>query len=199
MADRDLHTDIDPAETQEWRDALTSVLEREGETRAHYLLEELIDLARRSGVYIPYRPTTAYLNTIRAVHEERSPGDAAIEWRIRSLVRWNALAMVDNANRESSELGGHIASFALRPGNLRPRISRGTYQRVADEGFSAGSVPGRSVVIPPPVADAGLLAVPHGLNGARADPGHLPGAFYALSAAPGNDSERRPQGLGLYR
>ena len=112
MADRDLHTDIDPAETQEWRDALTSVLEREGETRAHYLLEELIDLALRSGVYIPYRPTTAYLNTIRAVHEERSPGDAAIEWRIRSLVRWNALAMVVNANRESSELGGHIASFA---------------------------------------------------------------------------------------
>ena len=114
MADRDLHTDIDPAETQEWRDALTSVLEREGETRAHYLLEELIDLARRSGVYIPYRPTTAYLNTIRAVHEERSPGDAAIEWRIRSLVRWNALAMVVNANRESSDqsrqsvLVGHI-------------------------------------------------------------------------------------------
>mgnify|MGYP001184281022 FL=1 len=112
MANSDLHNDVDPAETQEWRDALSSVLEREGETRAHYLLEELIDLVRRSGVYIPYRPTTAYLNTIRAVHEKRSPGDAAIEWRIRSLIRWNALAMVVNANRESSELGGHIASFA---------------------------------------------------------------------------------------
>ncbi len=112
MVDNTRHEDIDAEETQEWRDALTSVLEREGDVRAHYLLEELIDLARRSGVYIPYRSTTAYLNTISAAHEERSPGDASIEWRVRSLIRWNALAMVVNANRESSELGGHIATFA---------------------------------------------------------------------------------------
>lgn len=112
MVDNTRHEDIDAEETQEWRDALTSVLEREGDVRAHYLLEELIDLARRSGVYIPYRSTTAYLNTISAAHEERSPGDASIEWRVRSLIRWNAMAMVVNANRESSELGGHIATFA---------------------------------------------------------------------------------------
>ena len=110
VSDR-LH-DLDPIETQEWRDALASVLEREGEERAHFLLEELIDQARRSGTYIPHRPTTSYLNTIPAAREPRSPGDPSIEWRVRSLIRWNALAMVMQANQESSELGGHIASFA---------------------------------------------------------------------------------------
>ncbi|MDP7522669.1 MAG: pyruvate dehydrogenase (acetyl-transferring), homodimeric type, partial [Arenicellales bacterium] len=104
--------DIDPVETQEWLEALTAVIDREGETRAHYLLEELINLARRSGTWIPYRPNTAYLNTIPAANEARSPGNSELEWRIRSLVRWNALAMVVRANRVSSELGGHIASFA---------------------------------------------------------------------------------------
>ena len=104
--------DIDPIETQEWRDALDSVLERDGDARAHFLLEELIDQARRSGTFIPYRPTTSYLNTISAAREPQAPGDPAIEWRIRSLIRWNALAMVIRANQTSSELGGHIASFA---------------------------------------------------------------------------------------
>jgi pyruvate dehydrogenase E1 component len=112
MVDRKPVKDIDPLETREWQDALSSVIEREGEERAHFLLETLIDQARRSGTHIPYRPTTAYLNTIPAAREPRSPGDAAIEWRIRSLIRWNALAMVMRANRTSSELGGHIASFA---------------------------------------------------------------------------------------
>ncbi len=104
--------DIDPQETQEWIDALSSVIDREGRERAHFLIEQLIDNARRDGVHIPHRPTTAYLNTIPTVHEERSDGDHALEWRIRSLIRWNALAMVVRANQKTSELGGHIASFA---------------------------------------------------------------------------------------
>ena len=104
--------DIDPVETEEWRDALEAVLEREGPERAHYIIETLIEKARRSGTYIPYRTTTAYLNTIDAAREKRSPGDAALEWRIRSLIRWNAMAMVVRANQKTSELGGHIASFA---------------------------------------------------------------------------------------
>ena len=112
MADSGLDTDLDPLETQEWEEALSAVIEREGQERAHFLLENLIDQARRSGTHIPFRPTTAYLNTIPTAHEARSPGDPAIEWRIRSLVRWNALAMVLRANQTSSELGGHIASFA---------------------------------------------------------------------------------------
>ena len=104
--------DVDPTETQEWIEALDGVLAHEGPERAHYLLEQLVDSARRSGAYIPYSPNTAYLNTIPASQEEKSPGDAAIEWRIRSIVRWNAMAMVVRANRISTELGGHIASFA---------------------------------------------------------------------------------------
>lgn len=104
--------DIDPVETQEWLEALSAVIDREGETRAHYLLEELINLARRSGTWIPYRPNTAYLNTIPTANEARSPGNLELEWRIRSLIRWNALAMVVRANKRSGELGGHIASFA---------------------------------------------------------------------------------------
>jgi pyruvate dehydrogenase E1 component len=105
-------SDVDALETREWLEALDAVIQHEGPERAHYLLEKLIDKARRSGAYLPYKLTTAYLNTIPAAQEQRSPGDAAIEWRIRSLIRWNALAMVVRANRESSELGGHIASFA---------------------------------------------------------------------------------------
>ncbi len=107
----DITKDIDPIETQEWLEALDAVLEREGTERAHFLLEHLIDNARRSGAHLPHSANTAYLNTISPTQEERSPGDAAIEWRIRSIIRWNALAMVVRANRITSELGGHIASF----------------------------------------------------------------------------------------
>jgi len=105
-------TDIDIQETQEWLDALESVFEREGVERAHYLLERLIDKARRSGAHLPYSANTAYVNTIPVKQEALFPGDRAMERRIRSFIRWNAMAMVVNANRQSAELGGHIASFA---------------------------------------------------------------------------------------
>jgi pyruvate dehydrogenase E1 component len=104
--------DPDPQETQEWLDALEGVLEYEGSQRAHYLLEKLIDKARRSGAYLPYSANTAYINTIPPGQEERSPGNHELEHRIRSYVRWNAMAMVVRSNKISSELGGHIASFA---------------------------------------------------------------------------------------
>jgi pyruvate dehydrogenase E1 component len=104
--------DPDSLETQEWLDALQSVLEREGPERAHYLLEKLVEKARRSGAYIPFSLNTAYLNTIPPHLEERSPGDHALEERIRSFCRWNAMVMVAKANKSDDELGGHIASFA---------------------------------------------------------------------------------------
>ena len=107
----DVMRDNDPIETQEWRQALDSVLAFEGPERAQFLLEELADEARRQGASIPYSANTPYLNTIRPDQEARHPGDRAIEHRIRSLIRWNALATVLRANKESSELGGHIASF----------------------------------------------------------------------------------------
>ncbi len=106
-----LQNDIDPQETREWLDALDAVLEAEGPERAHFLLESLVDKARRSGTNLPYTPTTAYINTIPAHAEDLLPGDQEMEHRIRSLIRWNAVATVLRANKESSELGGHIASF----------------------------------------------------------------------------------------
>ncbi len=109
---KDILPDSDPQETKEWLEALESVLEHEGPDRAHFLLEKLVAKARLSGAYIPYNANTAYMNTIPPLREERSPGDAELENNIRSLVRWNAMAMVVRANKDSSELGGHIASFA---------------------------------------------------------------------------------------
>src|SRR5687768_7973070 len=103
--------DIDPPETQEWLEALESVLTHEGTERAHYLLERLVEKARRSGAYLPYSATTAYINTIPPGKEDRSPGNHALEHRIRSYVRWNSMAMVLRANKNSN-VGGHIASFA---------------------------------------------------------------------------------------
>jgi pyruvate dehydrogenase E1 component len=107
----DISRDIDPVETQEWRDALSSVLAFEGPDRAHFLLDKVVEESRRHGAPVPYVANTPYLNTIRPEEEEHHPGDRAIEHRIRSLIRWNALATVLRANKESSELGGHIASF----------------------------------------------------------------------------------------
>ncbi len=104
--------DIDPQETREWLDALEAVLENEGAERAHYLLEQLVEKARLSGAYLPYKATTAYLNTIPPSKQPPFPGNRAMERRIRSFIRWNAMAMVVQANRKEPELGGHIASFA---------------------------------------------------------------------------------------
>ena len=103
--------DDDPRETKEWLDALDGVLKYEGPERAHFILEQLIEKARRSGAYLPYSANTAYLNTIPTGKEEKSPGDHELEHRIRSYVRWNAAAMVLRANKDTN-VGGHIASFA---------------------------------------------------------------------------------------
>ncbi len=104
--------DLDPEETQDWIESIDSVLRVHGADRAHYLLECMIDHARRSGAYLPYSPNTAYLNTIPIGQQPHYPGDRAIERRIEAYIRWNAMAMVVHANRESSEYGGHIASYA---------------------------------------------------------------------------------------
>jgi pyruvate dehydrogenase E1 component len=108
--------DEDALETQEWLEALEAVLDREGPERAHFLLERLIDLARRSGAHIPFSPNTAYVNTIPPGLEPPHPGNLILEERIRSYVRWNAMTMVVKANKhnppDGGDLGGHIASFA---------------------------------------------------------------------------------------
>ncbi|MHB8424734.1 MAG: pyruvate dehydrogenase (acetyl-transferring), homodimeric type [Gammaproteobacteria bacterium] len=104
--------DQDPEETREWLDAIKSVLEVEGAGRAHYLIEQLIDTARRSGAHLPYSPNTAYVNTIPATQQPLYPGDREMEKRLEAYLRWNAMAMVVHANKENSGIGGHLASYA---------------------------------------------------------------------------------------
>ncbi|RJG25411.1 pyruvate dehydrogenase (acetyl-transferring), homodimeric type [Massilia cavernae] len=104
--------DPDTLETREWLDALEAVIENEGPERAHYLMERLVDLARRRGATIPFSSNTAYVNTIPTHLEEHCPGNLEFEERLRSWMRWNAMAMVVKANRADGDLGGHISSFA---------------------------------------------------------------------------------------
>ena len=103
--------DVDPQETQEWLDALDAVIKEEGSQRAHFLLDQLIDNARRNGADIPHSANTSYLNTIPVDQEPKMPGDRDLERKIRSIIRWNAQAMVLRASKKNLELGGHIASF----------------------------------------------------------------------------------------
>jgi pyruvate dehydrogenase E1 component len=103
--------DIDPQETREWLDALDGVLDTQGPDRAHFLIEQLIEKARRSGAFLPFSANTAYVNTIPLDRQVRIPGDQALEHRIRSFTRWNAMAMVVRANKHTN-VGGHIASYA---------------------------------------------------------------------------------------
>jgi pyruvate dehydrogenase E1 component len=107
----ELNRDQDPLETAEWLDALRSVVAARGADRANFLLGKLLDEARRDGLFIPQTLTTAYRNTIAPENEIAFPGNREIEHKIRSVIRWNAVAIILRANKESSELGGHIASF----------------------------------------------------------------------------------------
>ena len=103
--------DIDPEETREWLDALDAVVDAEGVDRAHFLLEQLITKARSRGAFLPYNANTPYVNTIPVERQPRCPGNRETERRIRSIIRWNAVATILRANAKTSELGGHIASF----------------------------------------------------------------------------------------
>ncbi|MGL5733950.1 MAG: pyruvate dehydrogenase (acetyl-transferring), homodimeric type, partial [Beijerinckiaceae bacterium] len=107
----DRQRDADPQETREWVEAIESVIAFEGSERADALLTSTVDAARRNGANIPFAANTAYVNTIHVADQPPMPGDRAMEHKIRSAIRWNAAAIVLKANKESSELGGHIASF----------------------------------------------------------------------------------------
>ena len=211
--DATIPNDPDPQETREWLDALSGVIENEGPDRAHFLIEGLIARARRNGAYLPFSANTAYINTIPVERQVRIPGDQAIEHTIRSYVRWNAMAMVLRANKDTN-VGGHIASFAsaatlydvglqpllaraVRQARRRPRVragplgarrlrarlhARGAAHRRADGQLPAGSRRQGDLELPAPVADAGLLAVPDRVDGARPADGDLPGAVHAVPA-----------------
>ena len=104
-------SDIDAAETSEWLEALDAVVEHDGPDRARQLLTRVVEHAQHAGSGPIGALNTPYVNTIPASLDEPIPGDAALERRLRSIIRWNAMAMVVRANKISSELGGHIASY----------------------------------------------------------------------------------------
>ncbi len=107
-----LASDPDPQETREWLEALRGVISAEGPERARQLIAHLVDEAQNNGAMISLGLTTPYVNTIPPDRQPPMPGDRDLEARLRHYVRWNALAMVVRANKISSELGGHVASFA---------------------------------------------------------------------------------------
>ncbi|GAA4227853.1 pyruvate dehydrogenase E1 component [Sagittula marina] len=109
---KDTPQDVDPIESQEWQEAIEDVIERDGADRAHFLLDKAVQRARAAGAKLPFSATTPYQNTISPDDEVEIPGDQEMEWRIRTINRWNAMATVVKRNKESSEYGGHIASFA---------------------------------------------------------------------------------------
>lgn len=126
--------DPDVIETQEWLDALEAVIETEGAERAHYLMERMGDLARRRGACIPFSGNTAYVNTIPADQGEHCPGNLEYEERLRSWMRWNAMAMVVKANRIDGDLGGHLSSFASLANMLGIGFNHFWHAPTADHG-----------------------------------------------------------------
>jgi len=106
------NADIDPTETKEWIESLSAVLDNDGKNRAQFLIKQLIEHSYKEGSDLILSRNTPYINTIKPEDEQRSPGDQNLERKIRSLIRWNAAAMVVRANKKNPELGGHIGTFA---------------------------------------------------------------------------------------
>ncbi|MGV0005094.1 MAG: pyruvate dehydrogenase (acetyl-transferring), homodimeric type [Candidatus Porifericomitaceae bacterium WSBS_2022_MAG_OTU9] len=107
-----LQNDNDQQETREWVDALDAVVEKVGLERADFLVQSMVARARYHGADVPYSLNTTYINTIPVARQQACAGDPGMEWKLRSLTRWNAMCTVINANRSNPDLGGHIASFA---------------------------------------------------------------------------------------
>ncbi len=211
VAPRDA-SEIEAIEQREWLESLDYVVQQGDRGRVQRLLASLRHRARSAGVSLPFTAETAYVNTLRPADETPLPGSREIERRIKSLVRWNAMAMVVRANRLSDGIGGHISTFAsaatlyevgfnhffrgpepgqrrrprVLPGprlarHLRPGLPRGpAVGRAAAELPSGARRWRRALVLSAPVADAGLLAVPHGLDGPRPDHVDLSGAVQPL-------------------
>ena len=223
--------DITAIETQEWLDSLEWVIQHGGPERVAQLLDALESYARQKGVPLPFAATTPYINTIGPGQQTPFPGSREIERRIKSLVRWNAMAMVVRANKNSDGIGGHISTFASSAtlyevgfnhffrgpdhadgGDLvffQGHASPGIYSRAFLEGRLTQQhleqLPPRAgrrrraVLVSAPVAHAELLAGADGVDGPRADHGHLPGALLALPGEPRPEEGHPEQGVGVPR
>ncbi len=222
--------ELDALETREWLESLDYVMQHGGPARVGHLLGELGRHAQASGVKLPFTANTPYINTIHADEQAPYPGSREIERRIKSLVRWNAMAMVVRANREEDGIGGHISTYASAatlyevafnhffrgrdghegdfvylPGPRLARHLRARLPRRAAVARAAAELPARAgargwlVELSAPVADARLLGSAHGVDGARADHGDLPGPVQPLPGRPRPQARDRRQGLGVSR
>jgi len=215
--------DVDPEETAEWREAFDALVATQGVERARFMLDEMARWARSRQV--PWKPdgSTPYINTIAVDQQPPFPGDLAIEERLASLMRWNALAMVVRANQAYGELGGHIASYASAAdlfetgfnhffrarhaqhrGDLvffQPHSAPGVYARAYLEGRLSEDdlLHYRQEISAPAAPDARLLAVPYRLHGPGAHQQHLPRALHALPHPPPAAGQHGPQSLGRVR
>ncbi len=126
--------DLDPQETSEWLQALDQVVEEAGPDRASFLLERLAQRARNTGVELPIQHNTPYINTIPPEEETPYPGDRALERRIKSLTRWNAMAMVSRQNKFDHGIGGRLC--LLSGPRVAGRVCAGVSRRAADAGAS---------------------------------------------------------------
>ena len=106
------YKDIDSLETKEWIESIEDALEEHGYERTRFLLETLIDFAQSKGARLPFNTSTPFVNTILPGQQPEYPGNRDIERKIKSIVRWNAMAMVTAANKETPGIGGHISTFA---------------------------------------------------------------------------------------
>ncbi|MDZ4293733.1 MAG: pyruvate dehydrogenase (acetyl-transferring), homodimeric type, partial [Hydrogenophaga sp.] len=176
------NADTNPDETQEWRDALLSLAATDGPARVRQILDELARLARSQRIGWQPELNTPYINTIGVEDQPAFPGDLAVEERLASLMRWNALAMVVRANQAYGELGGHIASYASaadlfetgfnhffragRQGDLvffQPHSAPGVYARAFLEGrlSEADLLHYRQEITAPASGARGLSSYPH--------------------------------------
>ena len=233
MSDSSLNdANAEALELQDWIDSLHDLLARTGPEHARKVLRVLQAHAAHAGVTMPFSANTPYINTIPAAEQPPYPGNREIERRIKSIIRWNAMAMVVRANREEAGIGGHISTYASaatlyevgfnhffrgrtdkHPGDIGlfsgPRLARHLCARVSGRtAFDRTNLKtsgtncttgGGPVLLSSSVADAGLLGIPHGLDGTGADHGHLSGALQPLSRRPRAQGARRPEGLGLPR
>ena len=206
--------DKDPIETREWLDSLDEVVRNSGAERAGFLMRELGRYAMESHVRLPSSVVTPFVNTIPPVEEKSMPGDLFMERRIRSLVRWNALAMVMRANDNEDGLGrahlqffssatlydigynyffrgtegGHPVTWCFIRDTARRVCMRVLTWKGRIEESQLDNFARKSTAMAcrptPPLADAGLLAVSYGFYGAWATSGDLPGPRHEVSAKP---------------
>jgi pyruvate dehydrogenase E1 component len=184
--------DIDSQETSEWLEALDDVVEHRGAPRANFLLARLLQHAYSRGMQLPFFPNTPYINTIPVEDQPAYPGDRTIERRIKSIIRWNAMALVVRGNKKFPGIGGHISTYASAATlyevgfNHFFRAKGDNFQGdlVYMQGHASPGIYARAFLESSPLVNAGFLGISHRIHGAVPHLRDLPGAVCPLPARP---------------